>query len=534
MSNSVKRAAERLRLDDELKNWYRKVYDLRLLLAGDPSTVYPSIASSEPDDSTTPQNGTRVEDMTDVVVMRYKEGRSNKIQQAVKTLMQQVAYSEPDIEFEDAETEFAQVMAAYAKKRLGSGLEGCNMVRHSRLALVDYMCGGMGWLKSCLVDDAPQVRYADTLDVRYDRTCRVPEEMEWQSVAYRLPVWKWARFFGEGPFDEELKGGKGENTVVELEYYYDREGNHFVFRRNGKDEVDETPVYAAKDAPYVFTDSRGKKRPFLPLTPMHFMLLPSVRMPIGLVEMMLPSQIALWRVEDNIDAILKRGQSFWKLRGGFADEKQKARFMRGDMGVLVELEATAQLEWVPAGEVNQTTLAWQQYHDRELTSHGGANPYAGGNRVEGIEYASEVNAIKDAAGLTAGWIARDYNQILRPAIQKFLAVGAEYETGPFSLRIGSRLLEFDENEPISEFILPDADVSIRDDSTAYAPRSQKIQEALSDLQTALSVAQAFPKAPGKAYERYLRARGEQDVAGWLESLPAAPMEAEEDALSATV
>lgn len=73
---------------------------------------------------------------------------------------------------------------------------GCAAKSHARLSLFDYATGGMGWGYTPMENGKPCMRYADTLDVLWDQTSRLPQNIQWWSVTVCMPLYYWANKFG--------------------------------------------------------------------------------------------------------------------------------------------------------------------------------------------------------------------------------------------------------------------------------------------------------------------------------------------------
>lgn len=513
----------RLRGAQGLEQFRKKVYDLRRIVAGDLSPLTPAPVADEdnPQQTTQPQT---LSEFCDFIVTYYHEGRSNKILQAIKTLLMQTSLNFPEIEFQDLSPNLAALNAQYCKVRLGESPLGCNARDHMRLALLDYMISGIGWVKVCVRNDQPVVMSCDSLDMTWDRSVRLPTDIRWASCRYREPLGTWVSMFGPQNF-KDLEGDVlATDHLVELEWYYDIEGpaGHWYVVRTDNQEI----VHRGTN-PYWFEVNGQTQIPYLPYEPMYYMALPSHRVPIGIVEMMLPNQIALWEAEDNIRTTIQRGAPFYQVAEGSLDPEEEKRFEDGDIGTLVKYRPNGTpIAPVPGIQVSSDLIRWRDMHNNELPGQSGANPYAAGAPVAGVSYAAEVNAIQGNAGLVAGNIAKDSSAFWQRATKKFLAAARLYDDQPIRLRVDQVDLYFNEQNPISQFVVPDAEIIVSETSMNFRPREQKILSAYNELKTALEVAQLFPKAPALAFERYLRAIGEQNVSDWLEQpAPAQPQQA---------
>lgn len=503
----------RIKQSQAFDQFRRKVYDLRRLVAGDYSSIMPAPSASPDEHSITST------DLYDFIVLQVSDGRSNKLLQTIKTLMMQTGYYFPEIEFENLNPTPATLNAEYCKQRLGEAPRGCNARDHMRLSLLDYMVGGIGWVKACIRDDRPALVHCDTLDMTWDRTARLPCEIKWASCKYREPLHVWIDMFGSKSFQTRLIKGDyvGPEQVVELEWYYDvdgPDGSWYVFDTQNMDE----PIHKGTN-PYYFMDA-NRKMPYIPYEPMYLLQLPSLRLPIGLAEMMLPHQIGVWEAETNIKTTIQRGAPFYQVTEGALNDEEKQKFEDGDIGTIVEMKPNMG-SIIPSQGINVSpqVMQWREMNNIEIISQGGANPYAAGAPVQGVSYAAEVNAIEGNSGLMAGNIAKDLAAFWQRAVRKFLGAAKLYDDQPILLTVDGADLTFDGYNPIKRFLRPDADVLVKESTMQFKPREQKIQEALLKLQTSQAMAQIFPKAPAMAFEDYLVALGEKNPTAWLEQAP---------------
>lgn len=508
----------RLQTAEGLDNFRRKIYDLRRLVAGDMSAMVPG----PPAQSDGPHVPHPQQDLYDFIVLNWQEGRSNKLLQTTKTLLMQTAFHFPEIEFQDLPPTLATLNAQYCALRLGESPRGCNARDHMRMAGLDYMIAGLGWVKACVVGDRPAIVHCDTLDMTWDRTVRLPCEIRWASCRYREPLRVWVEMFGTRPFQQRLGSDPvGGEQVVELEWYYDLDGDQGTWCV--LDAQSDAPIHLGPN-PYFFTD-QGRRQPFLPYEPCYLLNLPSLRVPMGLVEMMLPNQIAVWQAEDNIRLTLERGAPFYTVGRDALTPEEKQKFEDGELGAIVELNPNQGPLQPQAGiQVHPQVLSWRETNNLEIISQGGANPYAAGAPVQGVSYAAEVNAIQGQSGLMAGNIAKDLAAFWARTVRKFLAVASLYDDQPLTLAVEGADLQFGPQNPIRRFLRPDAQVVVKESTMQFKPQPQRIQEATLKLQTAMSVAQVFPNALPLAFQDWLVALGEKAPERWMSTdQPPGPM-----------
>jgi len=531
MSKAVDRIVGRLSTQRYFDKFRRKAHDLRKIVAGDRSPI---------DATATPQNDTDAEDaapkaysasdLYDIFCQDLDEGMDNKILQAVKILVMQVGFRFPDIEFGDELTAAeAGFNSEYLKDRLGPQPIGCAGADHGRLTLTDYVTTGIGWLGTFLRDGVPIVSHCDTLDMTWDLQAQLITDIRWQSCKVRNPVYKWLELFkGKEAIFREVLGptfDKDPNLdkSVTLEFYFDRlgaDGTAAPFIVHDSGYVYNKPIEVT-DNPY-FYQVAGRKIPALPVVPMYYLQLMSVRQPIGIVEMMLANQMAIYESDTTIRDTVKRGKRFWDVEEGSYSDEELQKFERGETGAIMRRKKGFQpAKASEALEVTKSDLVWRELNERGLTAAGGTNPYSMGNRVDGVEFSSEVAAIEGHAGLVAGAVTTDYTSLWARVSQQLLAIAVEYDEAPISFYYDNARLEFDQSDPIKNYLRPDVTPTVREDATQFIPRQTQVAMAQRDLDVALQMAPLFPNAPKVAFEDYLRAGGKRNIAKYLEQ-PMAP------------
>jgi len=517
---SPERIIARIQTGRTLTPWKAKVHDLRMIVAGDFSRVDPESDPQVDPAEDTPRKGSLTW-AYDVLVRDYEEGTSNKMLQAIRTLVMQSSYRFPTVEFEGVEPIEADIMASYIRRRLGPRPAGCDVMHHMRLALLDYIIGGIGWIWCGVDDGRPRNEAQDTLDVVWDQTARLITDIQWQAVRVREPLWRWVEMYGPKPFQSELQGIKPNSVemdrVLELWFYYDvygERGNHAVLRSTEDGAVGD-PIDLS-DNPHSM-DIDGVEQPFLPLEPMYHMLLPSVRQPVSIAEMMLPNQLATRLSEREIRHTVQRGRQFYDVEEGAYTEESLEAFRRGDIGAIVVRNKTSNPAEPRGGiEISGSLMEYWRMNDQELVAHSGANPYATGDKVTGIQFASEVNAIQSSAGLTVSTITGDHGAHYERMIMKTLANAKKFDVAPLELTYDDLTLEFGPARPIGEYLREDAVVKISEEMLHYESRERKMQRAQGVLNNALTVAAVVgPQTVKLAYEDFLRAAGIRNVSQHL-------------------
>jgi hypothetical protein len=529
MTDPNERIIKRLtRATDGLEPFKNKVHRLRTIVAGDPDALRGLGVSADITETDVKRAFTAIRG--DIFVDSIEEGRSNKLLQAIRTLAQQTSANFPEVEFDDLEFEEANLHAEYLRQRLGPPPIGCDAVNHMRRALYDYLTGGYGWVWIGMQNGKPIVRSVDTLDCKWDQSAPTVADGRWWSATMYGTFAGWSREFGAQKMRSytALEGSE-DDKPVELEYYYDldsgKSGAFRVMLRTGDDnQYDPVPVLQAQN-PCRWTYG-GREVPHLPAEALFFMEVPSVRLPLGLVEQMLPDQIALWRVEAAIREIVDC-PAFYDVEEDTHNATELQKFRDGKTGrFLTRKKGSAPPVQMEALEIPLSLIQWQATHTTNLQGQGGADPYASGAPLQGVKNIPEVMAIRASSGLMPGTIVKDNTAFWIRMIRKFLAKGATSDEWPLVVRHEDVDLLFDESDPIRQYLKPDAKLTVREDTMVYQDQATKMQLAKMDVDTAVAVNTAagglFPNALKEAYQNYLGARGEKNVDKYLKP-PEAPM-----------
>ena len=176
--------------------------------------------------------------------------------------------------------------SAYLKTICGPSPRGCDAVDEHRIALLDYLIGGVGAVHLTFRKGRPAVEYADVLDLTWDTSAHVLTRMQWCSRKVRKPLWEWIDMFGSKPFETHFTDVDDMDKVldnrIELEWYYDvsggdGRGKHYVIYPGGKSEDMELPlILEESDNPFYCTID-GFDDPFLPLNIMYYLQVPRDR-----------------------------------------------------------------------------------------------------------------------------------------------------------------------------------------------------------------------------------------------------------------
>lgn len=505
------------------QDWRRTVHNLRRLVAGDKSVLGLGLSQEEgqkPDTEEGLLHDVNGDEFYNVVPTSVTDGLSNHMWQTIKTFAMQVSYRMPEIDFENLSAEESAMNTAYLKRILGTGPQGCNAVDHMRLALIDYLIGAVGFVMVEVgANGRPAIRCVDSLDLTWDVSQPLITDIGWVSRKVRRPLWEWIEMYGKKPFSS-MDVEKSYDNMVELEFYYDvhgAEGHHYVLQRGATSHTANEVAIIDQGVNPFYAEASGARIPFLPVEPIYFMQLPSVRFPMGLVQNMIAHQIPIWKMEENFRETIRRGAPFFAVEQGAMSDEDFKRFRSGDIATIIHLlSGKGPPVAVPGLEIRESDMAYYRHHYEQVISQSGANPYAGGSRVDGVRFSSEVQEIAAAASLTSGVVAKDHAEHWRGIARKVLHTAAAYDRNPYQFTVDDVELKFDPASfPIHMFLQPEADVVVREDSGSFRSRRENVIEASQDIEVALKLATAFPNMLQKAAESYLRARGVQNVAGHL-------------------
>ncbi len=531
---SAARIRARVSTGAAIEPWRRKVKTMRALVAGDWSAIDGGGAAKAPlaeRERSVDKRGAA--HLAKLMVSDFEEGASNPLLETLKTLVMQVSYRSPEIEFEDATPMEADMNALYLKRRFGPRPGGCDAPHHMKLALIDYLVAAMGWVWAGSDGGRPDVRYVDALDVSWDLDAALVTDIRWVAVHVVGTAGDWADLFGEEAFAAEIEDARDEKdpgiwreTLVQLVWYWDTDGElgtHAVFRAgsgNGGYELAGEPLEWTENPHYLRTDD--VEQPFLPLLPIYFLQLPGVRFPVSPVEMMIAAQLGLREVEGTIRSISKIAP--WiDVEEGAYEEDQLTELEDGEPGAIIErTKGMPPAQHLMGPDIPANLLQWRDILKQGLTAMGGSNPYASGNKIDGIAFASEVSAIEGAAGLTAATVASDHAGHYQRAARATLANGANYDGLPLVLVLDDTPMTFGTEDPIGPYLRPDAHAQVSEDALVYASKDQRIGRAAALYDQALKGAPFLGPVPvQKAFKGVLEASGERDVASWFAS-PAAP------------
>lgn len=510
---------------EQFKAWRKTVHSMRRLVAGDRAPV--GMGLSQKERAMNAENEIKAgellgSDLFNVVITDFDEGLSNELLTNVRNLASSVAYRSPTIEFDGVSDEEGTVNSEYLKLILGPVPRGCAADVHMRRAALDYVISGYGFAHITFDGARPGIEWANVLDLTWDQTGVLLPNMRWVSRKVRKPVWEWVELYGEAalrPILERQKSTPEElwDTVLELEYYYDVAGNdgdghHYILFCDGP----ESSTIVEQGINPFWCTVAGAKKPFLPIEGMEFTAMPSVRFAFGVVQNLVANQIALWNQERTNRDKVKRAGGFWKVPKDALSQEEFERFVEGDGASVFEVdEAAGKVEFIQGSPLTDTDMAYLADQRQQLKQASGANPFVGGGRVEGVDFSSEVGAIRDAAGQVAGIMTRDFGAFWERVVQKVLWAAEAYDTNRYEIPFGDLKLKFDETNPIRMFLNPEANVVIREDSAAYRSQRERTADALMGLETALKVADRYPGLVDSELRKVLAERGIRNIDGYL-------------------
>lgn len=518
---SLGRIQQRVRGAQSHELWKRKVHHLRAIVLGDLSSID---AESSPQVDPEGENKKRarnhnISGLYDLLTRDFEEGTSNKLMDTIKTLIMESSFKFPDIDFDGVDPLESTINSLYLSKRFAWAPGGCAAEHHMKIALLDYLIGGLGWVWTGLDRGRPIVEHVDSIDVFYDTDAKLIPGIKYAGCFVEQRLFDWIQIYGVEPFRDLLEKDKRDgdlslDSVVQLCYYWDTEGDfgtHAVLRMTGLYAVDiEKPVVHEENPHYI--KSEIIEVPYLPLEPVYFLKMPSARNPVSQLELMLPSQMAVRDAERTARRIIKSGASYFDVEDGAYEADQLENLESGEEGAIVIRNPNKQAAIrVEPADIPSGLMAYLDYHDRKCQVAGGANPYAGGQGVEGVDLATEVRAINNSSGLTASSITSDHASHWARVASKCLANGAIYDEVPTTLRYGQLILEFGPQNPIGQYLRPDATPIVSEDSLRYQSREARIAQATAKFNQALSVAAYFPATLQIAYEDLLMAYGDKDV-----------------------
>lgn len=525
-----KQAVARIREADlAMRDYKEKVYRLRRIVAGDVDALYSKSVSNNQD-----RGKTSARQFSDthppILLQQFEEGRNNDLLLLIGVLVEQTCYYFPKIEVQNLTPHQQVAQSRYISDRLTA----CNAIHHNKIALWDHLMGGCGDIYICMENGYPVVRWADSLDIKFDQTARLVCDVRWKSHTVCHPLRVWLETFPDSAVlkkfaETNTKAGRGtwevDDIPIDLEFYYTMDGekgDYMVFQKTAESDWNEDAVFA--DTNPNFFDIYGERVPFLPYESIFYTALPSVRLPIGASEKALPAQIAVWRAAKRIQTIIDNGPGFYEILKGMSAEEKK-QFIEAMLTGVVEVDESSfgRINKHEPIEIRQTDVEELNRNQQALKTQLGASSYSLGQPEQGVKYAREVSAIQAEGSLTAGSISKDNSDFWGRWVPKFVRRGQLHDTKIFVTHIDGIEYVFDKSDPVGDYLVPNATLKIAEDSMRFVPQQIKVAQAKGVLDTAVSLSNAYPGAIAPAYRMYLEANGVEGIEEWLKQPAVLPV-----------
>lgn len=513
------------------------VYKLRRIVAGDLDALKDGTSPGRAQDHGVGEARAHQSFRPDILVKDFQEGRDNAILNLLITLAWKTAYNFPMIRMEGISPKEQIVNAQYVKQRMGPKISGgCHAMEHGQIALLDYLMGGLGAIFTTYDEKGrPENRWADTLDLNWDQTARLPCDMNWFSLTVTEPLWKWLQMFPDAKPLQDLRekqprgadgryGVKDDDRPTELEFYYDQddEGAYICFLKDGENSWNVDPVYKGQNPHRC--ELGGVEQPFLPLETILFMNLPSVRLPVSNAQKMLPAQIAIWKAVNRIQTIGEKGKGFYEVDRTAMGSREIDDFLEAYEAGVVMVDEFGKIKEHSPMQIQQTDLEELNRNLQVLNLQGGVSPYSMGGKAPGVQLATEARLIAGQGELVTGVVASANARLWGAATVKFLWNGKQWDKNPFSCRVNDVLMEFGPGKPlgpVAQYLRPDAEITVSEDSMKFFSREQLLADAMADVKLGTEVAQFFPEWLKRALRRFGEAMGVSDIEDRL--APPAPM-----------
>lgn len=493
----------------QLDEYRKKVFDMRRIASGDLSPVgimSEQSSSDRPKDDS--QDGTY-----QIEVKDFAQGRSNEMLRAIKSMLMLATIRHPEFEFTGMPGDYVLLHQLYLEKVMKAEAP-------LRAVLADTIVSGLGWAGIEIDENGyPSVCRYDPTRVIYDTRSEGLHDIQWVAIDSCKTAFEWAQHYDDA--DIKRLADESPDQMVKGMYYYDlggEKGTQAVM-------IQGRTVYTSEN-PYYFVETIGEEiieTRFLPVEPMYLYWLPSNKTPIGLVQMMLPHQLAIWASSRAMYSTLVGGKGARVIKSKLLDERSKKAIERDGIipDILFSNDSTDEspIHDIPPQEVSQTAMIYGKDNEAKIVAMSGENPYSSGSVVDNVNYAREVEAIQGESGLTSAHLTKEFAGLWERVTRKFLAASYLWDDRPIRLVYESLVLEFDGKEDaIKTHLDPMARPIVRDDSTRYKSVEQRQQEALRLWEIAPSLG---PTAMQKAGRELLLAFGKDDPEAWLSAPEAA-------------
>ena len=538
---SEDRAVEHIRRASEgLADYWAKLFRLRRIVLGDSDALDSKGIGRNYDVGWKFHRRFR-ETYPDILNQNFTEGRNNDIFNALSKLVDSAVMHFPNIEIRGVTPELQVVGSQWLRKRLLA----CHAVEENKMAVWDHLMGGAGDMYIGNKDGMPTIRWADTIDILFDQTARLPHQVRWKAVTVCAPLDEWVETFGRDSFSDYLDkprtrdGTFARKSIAadmpfELVFYYEdfsKDGSYMVFIKTSEVNVDEKPVYKGTN-PNFMTDA-GRKVPFLPFETLFYSAVPGQRLPFGAAEKALPAQIAIWDAILRIQNIRDGSPAFIEVLKSALGEKTMEEFKEAMLNGLVEVEELGMIKEHPAGTMDQIDAAEITRNQRELKEQlgisanmmGVANQTARGGKVS----PTENRLIAQLGSQESQAIAKDNADLWSRFIPKFVAKGAAYDKTPIMIRIDGTEQAFGTGQtgmdsdgvwhdprPISFFLKPDAEYVVTEDQLRRIPQDQRIAKAKAGWDVAKEAAQmGFTGGLVPALRELVETLGYENAEQWI-------------------
>lgn len=520
--------------------WKYKCHALRAAVLGDYSGMGGK-ASAQVDEGLGEKRTkakSRLQDLYDILMLDFTDGQTNILMDELRTIMISAAFKQPAIEADGLHPDEEALISEYLRVRMGPKPRGCEAIDPMRLAAMSFLIEGLGATWTAVDGSKPCTYYVDNIDLGWDTGARFLKDARYFYWRYVRTIGEWIDYLdGEEDWIKDvldqnsgtlalgasgIKRADAMEMTQELVYYCETGGSQPAYAlaradrvTERRDDVESVLVGNSEHGPILYEQSPywveidGFKQFYSPINMLRFMQFPSAPLPIGIAEMMLPHQTMHNIYERTEQLMIVRGVTQYFVEDGtFEDEAQEQAFTDGEVGAVVKIKKGAnpphQNQAMDPGPGLINALMRQK---KAAVTSGGANPFSSGDTVEGTEYASEVQAIQINAGKVEGAVRIEVTNHWAREARSVLWLGSRFDIGPLTLNMDGDKMEFGLHDPISQYLVLDAELVVSEDGTAYMSREQKIQKALTFAKVAMENQDIAPGSRRIAYEGILQAFG---------------------------
>lgn len=435
----------------------------------------------------------------DVFIDRFDDGRSNRLLKSLKILIQKITFTSPIVSVHSVDDAIGLLNSAY----LQDVITRTNAGKAIESALWDALIVGRGIVFVGFEDDHV-IDFVDFRDALY-HPCQ-DNDIYWFARRVKMTAYKAEQIFGELIAKFFSQNVHADDIICLLDYYDVDENERRIYYLGNQHSLSPSPnmmIYKG-DSPYSE----------LPACFIDALRPPGVRLPIGVVEMVLPNQMAKWEAERVEKEIIRRTVPFYTARKNALTAEQRALFEDGEVASIVEVESgdpASAIYLHSMGNVSPSFSSYSAEQVNEILQHSGVEPYSAGGRMEGVAFASEVTAIIANAGLTSAWMSKKQAALWEAVLQKALVNGAKFDTHPFKTQFDGETITFDALNPINEYLAAEGKVIVSEDMMSFKPKNEQIMEALQALNVSIGLAEYFPNALAIDFKKYLTARGVKNL-----------------------